>query len=304
MFTIEEFIIAVYCCVDDALKTMTDCKPIRSRGFAPGLSDAEVLTMEIVGEYQSIESDLGIWRYFYAHWMSLFPLLASRMSFVRLAANLWQYKQRLQHQLATELAASEDNVHLVDGIPMTLCCLTYASRCRSFQGAANYGYCAAKDEFFYGFRGHLAISASGVITGFALTPANGDESFALWEILPQVQGLVIGDKGYLSQPLQDELAQLDVDLHTALRSNMTDIRPKAWVNCLQILRRLIETVNAQLAERFHFERIQVRDLWHLTSCLARKLLAHTLCCWLNRQAQRPLLLFDAEGVTRELKWRS
>jgi hypothetical protein len=210
MYSIEEFIIAVYCCVDDGLKVLTQGNPIRGRGFEPGLSDAEVLTMEIVGKYQHYDSDKGIRSYFRRHWQSWFPQLSSRSSFVRQAANLWQYKQRLQQQLAVELGAFADAVHLVDGLPMRLCCFTYAGRCRSFQGSAGFGYCAAKDEKFYGFRGHLCISLNGVITGFAVSPANGDEREAVWEITRQIQGLLIGDKGYLSQPLQLALAALDL----------------------------------------------------------------------------------------------
>ncbi len=258
----------------------------------PALSDAEVLTMEIVGEYRSLEYEEGIWAYFRDHWRALFPKLTSRSSFVRQAANLWQYKARLQQRLAVELGAFEDDVHLVDGLPLRLCCLTYAGRCRSFRGEAAYGYCAAKDEKFYGFRGHLSVSASGIITGFTLTAANADEREALWEILGQIQGMVIGDKGYISQDLRDALRGAGVELQTALRANMTDTRPKAWIALLQKVRRLIETVNSQLAEHFHFERIQARDLWHLTSRLHRKILAHTICCWLNRRCGHELLQFD------------
>ncbi len=182
MFSIEEFIIAVFCCVDDGLKALTQGSPIRTRGFEPRLSDGEILTMEIVGEYRGIDTDKGIWAYFRDHWRCLFPQLSSRSSFVRHAANLWHYKQRLQQHLAAQLGAFEDEVHLVDGLPLRLCCFTYAGRCRSFRGEASYGYCAAKDEKFYGFRGHLSVSARGVITGFTLTPALGDEREALWAV--------------------------------------------------------------------------------------------------------------------------
>jgi hypothetical protein len=89
----------------------------------------------------------------------------------------------------------------IDGLPIRLCCLTYAGRCRSFRGQASYGYCAAKDEKFYGFRGHLLVSADGIITGFTLTPANGDEREALWDLRQEIQGLLIGDKGYILQAL-------------------------------------------------------------------------------------------------------
>ena len=292
MYSIEEFIIAVYCCVVDELEVLTQAQPLRSRGFEPGLTDAEVLTMEIVGEYQNYDSDKGIWSYFRRHWQRWFPKLSSRSTFVRQAANLWQYKHRLQQRLAAALGAFEEDVHLIDGLPMRLCCLTHARRCQSFQGVAAFGYCAAKDEKFYGFRGHLNVSLNGVITGFTVTPANRDEREALWEVIPQTQGLLIGDKGYISQSLQAELEQVNVDLQTPLRSNMEETRPKAVVRQLQTVRRLIETVNAQLSERFQFERIRARDLWHLTSRVNRKILAHTLCCWLNRQLSRPLLQFD------------
>jgi hypothetical protein len=73
---------------------------------------------------------------------------------------------------------------------------------------------------------------------------------------------------------------------------MNEPRSFQVVRQLQTVRRLIESVNAQLSERFHFERIRARDLWHLTSRVNRKILAHTLCCWLNRQLGRPLLQFD------------
>lgn len=117
----------------------------------------------------------------------------------------------------------------IDGLPIRLCCLTYAGRCRSFRGQASYGYCAAKDEKFYGFRGHLLVSADGIITGFTLTPANGDEREALWDLLPEIQGLLIGDKGYISAWLRQELQRYGIDLQTALRSNMCDVRPKFWI---------------------------------------------------------------------------
>ena len=122
------------------------------------LSDSEVLTMEIVTEYQGIETDVGIWKYFRKHWKDWFPALKSRTTFVRQAANLWQYKAMLQQKLAEQLGALDDDVHLIDGVPIPLCYLCRASRCRSFEDIADYNYCAAKDMHYYGFHGHVLIS--------------------------------------------------------------------------------------------------------------------------------------------------
>jgi len=40
------------------------------------------------------------------------------------------------------------------------------------------------------------------------------------------------------------------------------------------------------------ERVFSRDLWYLTSCLARKILAHTIMIWLNHQQGHPWLQFS------------
>jgi len=182
----------------------------------------------------------------------------------------------LQEKLASQLGALDDDLHLIDGVPIPLCYLARASRCRSFADIADYGYCAAKDMHYYGFHGHVLISGSGVITQFALTPANGDERETLWDLVSKIHGLLIGDKGYLSQPLKQELQTFAIDLQTALRSNMHDSRPHWWVRLIIKVRRLIETVIGQLVGRFHLDKVWARDIWHLSSRLNRKILAHTL----------------------------
>ena len=60
----HDFIIAVFCCVDDLSNQLTQGRKIRKGGFAPSVSDSEIITMEIVGEFLGIEADQGIWHYF------------------------------------------------------------------------------------------------------------------------------------------------------------------------------------------------------------------------------------------------
>jgi hypothetical protein len=55
------FSITVYCLVEDELRGRPR---LRRRGHAPALSDGEVLTMEIVGEYLSLDTDTGLYRHF------------------------------------------------------------------------------------------------------------------------------------------------------------------------------------------------------------------------------------------------
>jgi hypothetical protein len=66
----EDYIIKVYCLVDDMLKKLEKIQ-LRQRGPSPKLSDAEVITMEIVGESKGLDKDKSIHRYFRDHWIKI-----------------------------------------------------------------------------------------------------------------------------------------------------------------------------------------------------------------------------------------
>ncbi len=248
--------------------------------------------MELVGEFLGIDTDQGIWRYFRCHWREWFPQLGSRSQFAKQASNLWAVKLLLQQRLMRALGAEQDPVHFIDGFPIPVCLFKRAPKCRRFRGDADFGYCASKEQTFYGFRGHVLVDFHGTITGFTLTNASEDERVALWDIVGRVRGLVLGDKGYLGAHLKQELFEQEVCLETPLRSNMRDTRDPAWVKCMTSTRRLVETVIGQLSERFRIEKVWARDLWHLTNRLGRKILAHSLGVLINRTLGRDPLQFD------------
>ncbi len=136
---------------------------------------------------------------------------------MRRAANLWQIKHQLHHRFAQLLGAFEDKIHIVDGLPIPICVITRAARCRSFSAEASYGYGAAKKQRYYGFHGHLLSSSLGIATAFPWTPANGSERDCIGELVQNISGLLIGDKGYLSADLQGELVKEGINLQTPLR---------------------------------------------------------------------------------------
>ena len=138
--SVEDFIIAVFCLVDAELKKITHIKPLRSRGFEPKLSDAEVITMDIVGEFLGKDTDAGIWRYFKNHWLPWFPGLGSRTNYVKQSANLWRIKQEIQCALAKSSGALSDRLHMADGLPIPVCHFKRAGFSSIFRGYAAYGY--------------------------------------------------------------------------------------------------------------------------------------------------------------------
>jgi hypothetical protein len=290
--SIEDFIITVFCIIDDELEKLLDGKKLRQMGRHAQLTDSEVITMEVVGEFLGKDADKSIWEYFCSHWAHLFPNIPARTNFVRQSANLHIIKQKLQENLAITLGALRDSLHLIDGFPMPVCKFARAHFSHIFKGDAAYGYCATKKERYYGFHGHLLISSMGLVTTGIFTAANIDERDVCPELAEKIKGLMLGDKGFIRPELQRELAINGLSLQTPLRDNMKDTRSKKLLNWMKNTRRLIETVIGQLTERFHIERVRARDLWHEASRFWRKLLAHTVCLKINIELGNKPLQFE------------
>ena len=83
---IEEYIISVYCILDDLVKKYPE--KLRKRGRRTRLTDAEVITMEVVGEFPGLHCDNRIHQCFRTCWAEWLPRMGSRTAFARQAASL------------------------------------------------------------------------------------------------------------------------------------------------------------------------------------------------------------------------
>jgi len=272
--------LTVFCLVDDQLTTL-HLVHLRRRGFAPELADSEVLTIELVGEFLGLDQDAKLFWYFRHHHADAFPGLRQvhRTTFLRQAANLWAVKQRLQQHLANRLTADDPLWH-VDSMPVYACQFARAPYCQRFAGAAAFGKDHVIRQTFYGFRLHLRTSREGIIQAAVLAPANVAETEVVWELTPPAGSVGIGDRGYWSPALTEELARGGIQLLAPYKSKQRDPQPERS-RVLRGLHWLIETVNGQLAARFGAKRTWARDLWHLCSRVVRKILSHTVAAWIN-----------------------
>ncbi len=128
---LSTFIVAVFCLVDDRLNG----KRIRQRGPTPKLSDSEVLTIEIVGEFLGLDTDKGIYSFFRRHYAEWFPTLGEvhRTTFSRQAANLWKVKDNLWQELLA-LTPHDPTFAICDSMPLAACLFARAYRCKRFRG--------------------------------------------------------------------------------------------------------------------------------------------------------------------------
>src|SRR5215217_4184811 len=192
---LSTFIVAVFCLIDHRLKG----RRIRQRGPAPKLSDAEVRTIEIVGEFLGIDTDKAIYLFFRRHYGEWFPALGEvhRTTFARQAANLWKVKEYLWQEFLA-LAPHDPTFALVDSMPLPACLFARAYRCRRFKGEAAFGKDTLLKQTFYGFRVHMRVCWPGVITRLSVAPANAHELSGLPELLQSTCGFAVGDRTYWS----------------------------------------------------------------------------------------------------------
>jgi hypothetical protein len=267
--------------------------PIRRRGFAPTLTDEEVITIELCGEYFGLARDEDIFDYFRSHYRHFFPQLRERTGFVRQAANLWAVKTMIHRRITQISGQAADVVQVIDTLPLPICTYTRSQRDRCFKLEADYGYCAAKDLHYYGFKLGLRISRAGMIIDFPLLPARPHDSQLLDDLIAGYEGVVPADRAFINQSRQETLASKRyVELVVPARKNMHMRPPIAILKACGRWRKLVETVGSHLTERYHIAKTRARDLWHYQHRLIRKVLSHTICVFINLQLGRPPLHLD------------
>jgi len=148
--------------------------------------------------------------------------------------------------------------------------------------------CDESPRNVFGFRGHLITTGTGIPVDFAIASADIDDREGLPLLCERGQyRVLLGDKGYISGALQDEL--LDTEntcLLPTLRSNQKEQYPEDFRKLQVRVRRRIETTIGQLTEQFRVSRVRARTHWGLQTrmsnkfgaCLLGTLLNHCLGC--------------------------
>ena len=289
----DYFIIMVYCLVCEHYQAVVGQQSLRRRGYPPALSDEEVITIEICGEYFGLSQDEEILDYFRSHYQHFFPKLGERTGFVRQAANLWPVKAKIQQRLTSISGQAADSVQIIDTLPLPVCTYTRSGRDRCFKPEADYGYCAAKKLHYYGFKLGLRIARSGMIIAYPLLPARPHDSQLLDDLIAGFEGVVPADKGFVDGFRQESLARKrHVQLVVPARKNMKSRPPLEILKTCSRWRKLVETVGSHLTERYHIAKTRAHDLWHYQHRLIRKVLSHTVCVFINLQLGRPPLHLD------------
>ncbi|UVS63476.1 MULTISPECIES: IS982 family transposase [Nitrosomonas] len=129
--------------------------------------------------------------------------------------------------------------------------------------------------WFYGFKLHLVINDQGELLGVKITAGNVDDRDVVPELARSLFGKLFGDRGYISQPLFEQLWEQGVQLVTKVRKNMKNKLLPMFDKLLLRKRSIIETVNDQLKNISQIEHSRHRSPVNFFVNLIAGLVAYT-----------------------------
>lgn len=129
--------------------------------------------------------------------------------------------------------------------------------------------------WFYGFKLHLVVNDAGELLACCLTAGNVDDRVPVPQLVKDLFGKLFGDKGYLSQPLCEQLLEQELHLITKLRRNMQNKLMPLLDKLLLRKRAILETIVDQLKNISQIEHTRHRSLYNFMGNLIAGLIAYT-----------------------------
>lgn len=236
----DNVIITVYVVTESMMQALGHTSHAQAR-----VSDAEIVTIAVCAAL-----------YFRNHQERAVQVMTG-MKYVSKPISISRFNRRI-HQLKDWLELvlaqlgelfSQGEAFVLDSLPLPVCKRVRAGRCRQVRGRVYCGYCAAKQEKFFGWRLHLLCTPEGLPVAFEMLPAACHDLTPVHELtfgLPK-GACVYTDKAYNAATDEQTILQATgVRLVPIRKQNM---RPHSWADefDLRRYRRLIETRNSQLA---------------------------------------------------------
>ena len=135
--------------------------------------------------------------------------------------------------------------------------------------------------WFYGFNLHLIANDQGELLAVQLTRDNTDNRKPARQLTKKLWGRLVGDRGYLSQALFEQLFARGLQSVTPIRKNMQNRLVVLEDKLLTRMRFVIETIFDHLKNISQIVHTLHRDTTHIIVNLVTGLVAYT---W---QAKKP-----------------
>lgn len=274
--------IASYKLILKELRNISEKDNFYFKPIKPRLSDIEMISIIILAEYKSIDSEHQLFRELKD---TELEAKIERSVYNRRKRKLFPFMEEIRLKMAEKFNEFE-NYFVVDSMPLEVCKLSRSVRskiCKELDYAQpNKGYCASQNLHFYGYKLHAVCSVEGVFQSFDLSPASVHDIHYLKDIKSQMSDcVVLGDKGYLSQNIQIDLFnQANIELQTPKRKNQKDYKPQFYQ--FKKYRKRIETLFSQLCDQFMIRRNYAKSFQGFKTRILAKITTVTTIQFLNK----------------------
>ena len=252
----ETKLIVTYVVCDDVLKNLGIKEDVQAK-----MTTAEVMTTAIVaaaeysGNFEKARHTLKSNR--------AIPDMLSKSQFNR---RLHRIQNRVWEAVFKLLAVlfSKHNLEdefIVDSCPVYACKLARQNQTRLFRDKSFLGYCAAKKEFYIGFKLHLISDINANPIQMLLRPARESDikTFRLFELDLPKNSVILADKAYNDYRYEDQLIQeKQIHLMPIRKVNSKRKGGGFFENIRKKKRRMIETLFSCI------ERIMPRSIHVVT----------------------------------------
>lgn len=227
----------------------------RQRLRATQMHPSEMMTIMILFHQSHYRTFKAYYiEYVQRHLHNEFPTLVSYQRFVELMPTILV---PLVAYLHTQLGRCT-GISFIDSTSLAVCHNARIHQHQVFAGRAARGKTSV--GWFSGFKLHLVVNDQGELLAFCLTPGNVDDRHPVPKLVKGFVGKLFGDKGYLSQPLAQQLLvtqglHLITKLRKRMRNRLLDLSDKLLLR----KRAIIETINDQLKNICQIEHSRHRS---------------------------------------------
>ena len=277
--TTEDLLSVLFCAVDDWVQQHGIP---RRPGPAPACADSEILTFAVARELLGVTSERRFRRVLLREWRHLFPQIPAQSEFNRRTRWLSGALELLRQHWLADLPAALGHWFAIDTTPLPV---KHPSRVRGVDGwvgpdglHARFGRCAAKAEWFYGFRlALLTPLIDPVPVCWAVVPAAGNERAAAELLLDGAHDLhLLCDKGFRGRVFAAGLREQGISLLMPPTKTERAIMSRRLRRFIADHRNRIEAGINTLKDRFALERHRATTFHGLLTRLMAKLAALTL----------------------------
>ena len=115
-------------------------------------------------------------------------------------------------------AKTKTGIYFIYSTTISVCHVKRANRNKVFKGLAKKS--KSTMGWYFGFKLHLIINDIGEIIAFKITSSTTDDRKVVPSMTEGLIGKIFGDKGYISQPLFEQLFEKGLKLITRIKKNM------------------------------------------------------------------------------------